>query len=90
MNIIPAVSTIYMVFQVLNKLKWTGELENAEVVILHRGAPNNEKTISGKNITELKKGYFCYISGNREIHIPHHRILRVIYNGKVIWKKAHK
>lgn len=49
-----------MVYNVLNKLKWTGKLGDCKVVILHRGAPKNEKLILGKDITEIKKSHFLY------------------------------
>lgn len=46
------------VFDVLNKLKWTGKLKDAEIIILHRGVKGNRKNISGNLVTEVKKSYF--------------------------------
>ncbi len=76
-----------MVYRVLGKLKWKGELKDCEIIILHRGAPGNRKTISGKKVTEVKKSYFYYKDG-RETCIPLHRILEIKLKGKVIWKGA--
>jgi uncharacterized protein (UPF0248 family) len=76
-----------MVFQALNKLKWTGKLDRCEVIILHRGAPGDRKTIQGSRITELKKSYFSYDSGREEVTIPLHRIREIRVDGKVVWKK---
>ncbi len=76
-----------MVFQTLNKLKWTGKLKGCEVIILHRGAPENKKTIQGEKITEIKRSYFSYDSGREEVTIPLHRILEVRLKGKIIWKR---
>jgi len=78
-----------MVFQILNKLKWHGGLDECVIVIRHRGALNDEKTIFGSDVTEVKKSYFYYINkiNNQEVVIPLHRILRVMVKGKVIWEK---
>jgi uncharacterized protein (UPF0248 family) len=75
-----------MVFQTLNRLKWVGGLRDCEIVILHRGAPGNRKTIPGSHLTEIKKSYFCYRNG-RETRIPLHRILEVRLEGEAIWKR---
>ncbi len=77
-----------MVFQILNRLKWQGKLHEAEIIIVHRGAPENRKTIKGSGITELKKGYFYYKSKNKEIYIPLHRIIEVRQRGKILWRKS--
>ena len=76
-----------MVFQTLNRLKWTGKLDRAEVIILHRGAPNNRKTIRGSQLTEVKKGYFSFASAGRETTIPNHRVREIRLDGKIIYKK---
>jgi len=76
-----------MVYRVLSKLKWVGGLEDCEIVILHRGAPGNRKTIPGKDVTEVKKSYFYY-KNKKETCIPLHRVLEVRLKGKVIWKSA--
>ena len=76
-----------MVFQTLNKLKWTGKLDKAEIVILHRGVPNDRKTIPGSSITEVKKGYFSFEAGGRETTIPNHRIREIRLDDKTIWKR---
>lgn len=75
-----------MVYNVLNRLKWTGKLKDCEVVILHRGAEGDRKTIKGRNIGEVKKGHFLYGDG-KETHIPYHRVLEVRAGGKVVWKR---
>jgi uncharacterized protein (UPF0248 family) len=76
-----------MVYRVLSRLKWVGGLEDCEVVIVHRGAPGNRKTISGKKITEVKRSYFYHRNG-RDTCIPLHRILEVRVRGKVIWSRV--
>jgi uncharacterized protein (UPF0248 family) len=78
-----------MVFQVLNKLKWKGGLESCEIIILHRGAPCNRKTIHGSQVTEIRRSYFSYKNG-RETTIPLHRIQEVRLEEKVLWKRKQR
>ena len=77
-----------MVFEVLNRLKWKGGLEDCEIVIRHRGAPGDVLTLSGSSLTELKRDHFMYINEmGEETFIPLHRILEVRSGSKVLWKK---
>ena len=76
-----------MVFQILNKLKWTSQLTNAKILILHRGAPENKKTIEGRRVTEVKRSYFLYEEGGKETFIPNHRVLEIKINNRIIWKR---
>jgi uncharacterized protein (UPF0248 family) len=78
-----------MVFQALNRLKWKGGLENCEIIILHRGAPGDIKTIRGSQVTGLDRHYFWYKNG-RETTIPLHRIQEVRLEGKPVWKRKEK
>lgn len=68
--------------EVLNELKWRPEkvLEKAVVHYVHRGAPNDERVISGMEIVELESSFFS----TAEAMIPYHRIFRIEYEGKVI------
>ncbi len=68
---------------VLNELRWSPDkdLELAEIVYEHRGAPSDEKTISGDDITELGTSFFK----TAESMIPYHRILQIIYEGETIF-----
>jgi uncharacterized protein (UPF0248 family) len=81
-----------MVYRTLSRLKWIGGLGGCEIVIVHRGAPGNRKTIPGKKVTEVKKSYFYYKSGKggKETCIPLHRILEVRVEGKAVWKRSEK
>jgi hypothetical protein len=76
-----------MAFETLNRLKWTGRLEKAQIVFIHRGAENDRKTISGDKITSLKRSHFYYKDNARETYIPNHRVLEIRLEGKVLWKK---
>ena len=70
---------------VLSKLKWgeEGELDEAEVWYLHRGAPGDERTIRGSEITELGKSFFSTAEGS----IPYHRVLKIAEAGKTIFER---
>ncbi|RLJ07761.1 MAG: DUF504 domain-containing protein [Candidatus Aenigmatarchaeota archaeon] len=70
-------------FDILNKLKWTNQLDRAEIVILHRGAPDDRKTISGKEIVELGRDRFL----TKDSCIPLHRVLEVRLEGKILWRR---
>lgn len=73
--------------EVLNKLKWHPDFEFEEytVVYVHRGAPNNEKSVLCSEIVELEHSDFVL---EEETHIPYHRVLRILdKDGKVIWRK---
>lgn len=78
-----------MAYNILNRLKWTGKLPECRVVILHRGAPKNEKLILGKDITEIKKSHFLYREEGQkgETYIPMHRVLRVMAGDKTLWER---
>ena len=76
-----------MVYQTLNKLKWTGKLDRCEIVILHRGAPDNKRIITGDRITEVRKTYFSYDNGKEEVTIPFHRVLEITVDERNVWKR---
>lgn len=77
-----------MVYRFLGKLFWKGGLERADIIIIHRGAPDDRKAIPGSSVTEVKSGYITYKSRyNEETVIPLHRILEVRLDGRVAWKR---
>jgi len=81
-----------MAYNELNRLKWTGRLADARVTIRHRGAPNDEMAVSGRDITEVRKTFFLYRNDRDgdEVHIPMHRILKIESEGRVLWQKRGK
>ncbi len=80
-----------MVYRVLGKLLWKGELDRAEVVILHRGMPGDRRIVPGSRISSVKKGYILVRDGRgEESTIPLHRILEVSLDEKQIWKRTGK
>ncbi|MCD6367688.1 MAG: DUF504 domain-containing protein [Candidatus Aenigmarchaeota archaeon] len=58
----------------INKLIWTGEMPRYRFLILHRGAPGNEKWIDGEAIEALKNRFLILKDGTM---IPIHRIKKI-------------
>ncbi len=75
-----------MVYNTLNRLKWTGKLRDCRIIILHRGAPGDRKVIEGGQVTEVKRSYFMY-ENDKEVFIPLHRVLEIKLEGKTLWKR---
>ena len=71
--------------EVLNELKWREDrdLTIAEIWYTHRGVPNDTMIIKGSEIIELQKSFMKLA----EAMIPYHRILKIVYEGDVIWTK---
>ena len=68
---------------ILNEIKWTKDLEKAEIWYVHRGAPNDTKIISGKDIVTIGKSFF----DTATVSIPYHRIFKIVYDGKIVFER---
>jgi uncharacterized protein (UPF0248 family) len=70
---------------ILNELKWKQDcdLNQAEIWYVHRGAPNDTKIISGRDIIKLEKSFMKTTTAM----IPYHRIFKIIYKEKIIFKR---
>lgn len=71
--------------EILNELKWKQDrdLNQAEIWYIHRGAPNDTKIISGREIIDLEKSFMKTTTSM----IPYHRIFKIIYEDKVIFER---
>ncbi|MBI2078873.1 MAG: DUF504 domain-containing protein [Euryarchaeota archaeon] len=72
---------------VLARLRWKERLEDwsdVRVVILHRGAPNDEKAVAGSSITGLGASFF-EVDG--ETQIPYHRIRRIHRGDALLYER---
>ena len=68
--------------EVLNEIKWRhNALDEALVTYVHRGAPGDVLTISGKDIVELGRSFFS----TSEATIPYHRIVRIVFRQKLMF-----
>jgi uncharacterized protein (UPF0248 family) len=68
---------------VLNKIKWSGDLDKVEVWYVHRGAPDDRMVVNGGSISDVGRSFLKV--GNSLI--PHHRVFRIIYHGKVVFDR---
>ncbi len=70
---------------ILNEYKWKNNknIDEVEIWYIHRGAINDTKIITGKEILKLEKSFMK----TRTSMIPYHRIFKIIYNGKIIFKR---
>ena len=68
--------------EVLNEIKWRHQaMEDALITYVHRGAPGDVMTISGRDIVELGRSFFS----TAESTIPYHRIVRIVFRQKVVF-----
>ncbi|WP_455368459.1 RNA repair domain-containing protein [[Eubacterium] cellulosolvens] len=76
---------------IFNKIFWDKRvnIQDFEITYIHRGAPNDQKTIAASIITEVGKSWFTYKEGANENMIPMHRIIGIknIKTGNFLWKK---
>ncbi len=79
-----------MVYRILGKMFWQGEMPLARIIILHRGAPGDRKSLEGSSVTEVRKGWLVYQGPGEETSIPLHRVLEVWKDGELIWQRAGK
>ena len=70
---------------ILNELKWKEDydLNKAEIWYIHRGAPNDTKIISGREIVKLEKSFMKTTTAM----IPYHRIFIIKYVEEIIFKR---
>jgi uncharacterized protein (UPF0248 family) len=70
---------------VLNEIKWKKDysLDLAEIWYVHRGALNDTKIISGKDIVKLEKSFMQTTTAM----IPYHRIFKIVYLDKVVFQR---
>ena len=71
--------------EILNKVKWDERMDfdQLEVVYLHRGAPDDLKKISGREIVHIGTSFLSL----KEAEIPHHRIIKILYEGEVLFER---
>ena len=75
--------------EILNKLKWTNQIDDYVLVFISRGSPNNEEVIDLSKVISISRDGFTYISGNgKETYIPYHRVILIKRkDGTVIFRR---
>lgn len=70
---------------ILNELKWKEDrdIASSEIWYVHRGAQNDTKIISGKDVLKLERSFMQ----TNTAMIPYHRIFKITYDGKTIFKR---
>lgn len=70
---------------ILNELKWkeSFDLDKAEIWYVHRGALNDTKIISGREVVKLGRSFIETPSAM----IPYHRVFKIVYEGEVVFKR---
>lgn len=75
----------------LNKHKWhLGNLDQLELVVQHRGAPNDQRIVFGTYIVDIKADGITvadYEDDDGEVWIPYHRVLAVKQDDRLLWRK---
>ncbi len=71
--------------EVLSKLWWSPNhcIHDVEIWYIHRGAPNDIKIITGREITRLHKSFMEV----RNTLIPYHRIVKIVKDGETLFKR---
>jgi uncharacterized protein (UPF0248 family) len=74
--------------EILNELKWNKKynLNDAKIWYLHRGASDDTKIISGRDIIKIEKSFIHTSSAV----IPFHRIFKIMYRGRIIFERDKK
>jgi len=68
----------------LNEVRWTRDFSKVEVWYRHRGAPNDTMVVRGGEIVGVGRSFLETVS----VSIPFHRILKVCYEGEVLFDRA--
>lgn len=75
-----------MAKSILDMILWHPEMDvkQSKITYIHRGTKGNLKTINGNQINKLERGFLVL---DHETQIPYHRIIKIEYKDKLIWKK---
>lgn len=75
--------------EVLNEMKWrTHDLERALIHYVHRGAPGDERVVTGAEIVSLGHSFMELRSaGPLPAMIPYHRIVLIERDGETVWRR---
>jgi uncharacterized protein len=75
-----------MARNIVNMILWHPDMQinDTEMTYIHRGVPGDLKTINGTSIARLDRGFLILKEGTQ---IPFHRIIKITYKNKILWKK---
>ena len=70
----------YSIKEILNEIKWTKDINKVQLWYIHRGAINDTRILSGKDIVRIEKSSLDTITAT----IPYHRVFKIVYDGKIV------
>lgn len=73
----------YNIKEILNEIKWTKDINKVQLWYIHRGAINDTRILSGKDIVRIEKSSLDTTTST----IPYHRIFKIIYDGKIVFER---
>ena len=75
-----------MARNIINMILWHPDMQitKTKITYIHRGAPENIKTINGNFIERLDRGFLILKEGKQ---IPVHRVVKITNDNKILWKK---
>ncbi len=78
-----------MVRKTLNEYKWRPDTDFSKIVVYYvdRIDPRGYRTMSGDEIEDMGDKFIFRKDGGM---IPYHRVIKIEYAGKVVWKKVHQ
>jgi uncharacterized protein (UPF0248 family) len=65
------------------------DFSRVTVWYIDRGAPKDRSRLGGEQIRLLDRDYIETESAGRMTAIPYHRILTILYDGRVVWDREH-
>ncbi len=68
---------------ILNKIKWTRDLNKVTIWYIHRGALYNKKMIVGDEIITIGRSFLETTTAT----IPYHRIIKIFYGAEVLFDR---
>jgi uncharacterized protein (UPF0248 family) len=79
---------------ILNRARWASEdLHTLRVVVVHRGAPGDQRVIAGSSILDVQPEGIEVAPAEAEaesVFVPYHRFLAIqAADGGAIWDKQH-
>lgn len=75
--------------EVLNELKWRwGDLDEAVIHYVHRGAPGDARVAQGSRILELGRSFLILRDRHGPAYIPYHRVFRIERGDELLWARA--
>ncbi len=79
-----------MVYHILKKLLTEGRLMDCSIIIFHKNAVRNRKTIFGRDITGITRSDLKYIGGEsfqEKLTVPLESVLEIECCGQTLFRK---